>query len=113
MLLDTRLAAALRRASVPEASLKAACIVAAAVPPCAAAIIEPGIFLKALEVAGLFGALILCGVLPGAMVIAKRRTSRPGSAADQGYAAPGGDGAAAVVMSLGLIVVGGNAFHVF
>ena len=113
MLLDTRLAAALRRAAVPEASLKAACIVAAAAPPCAAAIIEPGIFLKALEVAGLFGALILCGVLPGAMVVAKRRTSRPGGAADQGYAAPGGDGAAAVVMALGLIVVGGNAFHVF
>jgi tyrosine-specific transport protein len=113
MLLDTRLAAALRRASVPEPSLKAACIVAAAVPPCAAAIIEPGIFLKALEVAGLFGALILCGVLPGAMVIAKRRMSRSGGSDQKGYAAPGGDGAAVVVMALGLIVVGGNALHVF
>ena len=113
MLLDTRLAAALRRTGVPETTLKGACIVAAALPPCAAAIIEPGVFLQALEVAGLFGALILCGVLPGAMVIAKRRASRPGGATDQVYAAPGGDAAAAAVMALGLTVVLGNALDVF
>ncbi len=96
MLLDTPLLGVEQRKSasgVPPAALALALL-----PPLVCAAYNPSIFLRALEAAGVFGALTLCGILPGAMALVERRTQ--GTPREE-QLAPGGDAAAVAVMLLG------------
>jgi tyrosine-specific transport protein len=80
----------------------------AVLPPLAASILFPGVFLSALEVAGVFGALTLGGWLPGVMVLAERR--KGGEREPSPLAPPGGDAAPALVAALAAATLLGDVF---
>jgi tyrosine-specific transport protein len=113
MLLDTQAAATLRRTIRDESSVRSLALAAAALPPCAASILEPGVFIQALEVAGLYGGMVLCGILPGVMALVQRRERVLDNTATAAYSAPGGDVAALAVIALGMAVVFGDLAGLF
>lgn len=75
-------------------------LLAALLPPLAAAVYFKDIFISALESAGLYGALLLGGILPGVMAISDRRRRRRAGEGGGVLSTPGGDVAAAAVAAL-------------
>jgi len=111
MLLDTPPFRATQQSRRSDAGVPLAPLVLALLPPCLCAVCEPGIFLRALETAGVGGALALCGILPGAMVLAERRRRRDRGKKTGAQLAPGGDATARAVMLVGAAVVAADTLH--